>query len=323
MEDPDTVAAIMVEPIGHTGGVIDPPRRVPADPPRDLRPAQHPADLRRDHHRHRPDRPDVRRRDVRRRARRALRGQGAERRLRPALGDDLPPADRRRLLGADRGEPRVRRGAHLRGEPDLLRRGDRRAARDPRARPLRQRPPRRASGSAPGSSGSREKYGVIGDIRGKGLFQAVEFVRDRATKEPFPDGFGVRVGRRALANGLLCRFDPNWIAFGPPLVSTAEQIDEMVAILDRSLGEVLDELPAGAVRCLSRRPAPSVTRRTAAAPRESAWSAAVGAGPGATSFGRPWNQETNRTSCRTASSYASRPFSGVASSASPSTPVSE
>ena len=40
---------------------------VPADPARDLRPAQRPADLRRDHHRHRPDRADVRRRDVRRR----------------------------------------------------------------------------------------------------------------------------------------------------------------------------------------------------------------------------------------------------------------
>jgi adenosylmethionine-8-amino-7-oxononanoate aminotransferase len=85
------------------------------------------------------------------------------------------------------------------------------------------------------------KYGVIGDIRGKGLFQGIEFVRDRAKKEQFPDAFGVKVGRRALDNGLLCRFDPHWIAFGPPLVSTAEQIDEMVAILDRSLGEVLDE----------------------------------------------------------------------------------
>lgn len=90
------------------------------------------------------------------------------------------------------------------------------------------------------------KYGVIGDIRGKGLFQAVEFVRDVATKERFPAGFeiGVRVGRRALENGLLCRFDPHWIAFGPPLVSTAEQIDEMAAILDRSLGEVLNEVRA-------------------------------------------------------------------------------
>ena len=84
------------------------------------------------------------------------------------------------------------------------------------------------------------KYGVIGDIRGKGLFLGIEFVRDRATKAPFPDGFGLKVGRRALANGLLCRFDPHWLAFGPPLVVTAEQIDEMLAILDRSLSEVLD-----------------------------------------------------------------------------------
>jgi adenosylmethionine-8-amino-7-oxononanoate aminotransferase len=89
-----------------------------------------------------------------------------------------------------------------------------------------------------------EKHGIIGDIRGKGLFQGIEFVRDLATKERFSDetAFGLRVGRRALDNGLLCRFDPHWLAFGPPLITTAEQIDEMVAILDRSLGEVLAEL---------------------------------------------------------------------------------
>ncbi len=52
----------------------------------------------------------------------------------------------------------------------------------------------------------------------------------------------MKVGRRALAHGLLCRFDPHWIAFGPPLIVTDEQVDEMVAILDRSLGEVLGEL---------------------------------------------------------------------------------
>jgi adenosylmethionine-8-amino-7-oxononanoate aminotransferase len=88
------------------------------------------------------------------------------------------------------------------------------------------------------------KYPQIGDVRGKGLFQAVEFVRDRTTKARFPDrtGFGVRVGRRALADGLLCRFDPHWIAFGPPLVVTGEEIDDMVAILDRSLGDTVREI---------------------------------------------------------------------------------
>jgi adenosylmethionine-8-amino-7-oxononanoate aminotransferase len=88
------------------------------------------------------------------------------------------------------------------------------------------------------------KYGIIGDIRGKGLLQGIEFVRDTKTKEQFPKdvAFGVRVGRRALDNGLLCRFDPNWLAFGPALVVTAEQIDEMVELLDKSIGETLATL---------------------------------------------------------------------------------
>jgi adenosylmethionine-8-amino-7-oxononanoate aminotransferase len=87
------------------------------------------------------------------------------------------------------------------------------------------------------------RYGVIGDIRGKGLFQGIEFVRDLKTKERFSAevNFGVRVGRRALEKGLLCRFDPHWIAFGPPLISTAEQIDEMVSILEEGLRDVLAE----------------------------------------------------------------------------------
>ncbi len=90
------------------------------------------------------------------------------------------------------------------------------------------------------------RHGVIGDIRGRGLFQAIELVRDPATKQRFGAevSLGVRVGRRALEHGLLCRFDPHWIAMGPSLVVTAEQIDEMLALLDLSLGEVLSELPA-------------------------------------------------------------------------------
>jgi adenosylmethionine-8-amino-7-oxononanoate aminotransferase len=87
-----------------------------------------------------------------------------------------------------------------------------------------------------------EKYPVIGDIRGKGLLQGIEFVKDRPTKERFPPGYdvGVQVGRRALQNGLLCRFDPHWLAFGPALTVTAEQLDEMLALLDQSMDEVLN-----------------------------------------------------------------------------------
>src|SRR5437868_2462661 len=89
-----------------------------------------------------------------------------------------------------------------------------------------------------------EKHPVIGDVRGKGLFQGIEFVRDPASKEPFSAeaAFGVRVGRRALDHGLLCRFDPNWIALGPPLVSSAEEIDEMISILDQSIGDAVQAI---------------------------------------------------------------------------------
>ena len=85
------------------------------------------------------------------------------------------------------------------------------------------------------------KHGVIGDIRGKGLLQGIEFVKDLKTKERFAPGkeIGVRIGRKALENGLLCRFDPHWLAFGPALVVTAEQLDEMIDILDRSMTEIL------------------------------------------------------------------------------------
>ena len=109
---------------------------------------------------------------------------------------------------------------------------------------LQNAPDPRAYGSRAGFEALARKYPVIGDVRGKGLFQAVEFVRDRATKTRFPDAmaFGVQVGRRALEHGLLCRFDPHWLAFGPPLIVDAEQIGEMVALLDRSLGEVLSEI---------------------------------------------------------------------------------
>ncbi|MFQ3648866.1 MAG: aspartate aminotransferase family protein [Gemmataceae bacterium] len=88
------------------------------------------------------------------------------------------------------------------------------------------------------------KYGIIGDIRGKGLLQGVEWVQDRANKQPFPPekNWGIRVGRRCLANGLLCRFDPNWLAFGPPLTTTAEQLGEMLAVLDKSIGECMEAI---------------------------------------------------------------------------------
>ncbi|MBM3457570.1 MAG: aspartate aminotransferase family protein [Armatimonadetes bacterium] len=89
------------------------------------------------------------------------------------------------------------------------------------------------------------KHGIVGDIRGKGLFLGVELVPDPGAARPgrFPAdrAMGTRIGRRALENGLICRFDPNWIALGPPLIVTEQDVDAMVEILDRSFTEVLAE----------------------------------------------------------------------------------
>jgi adenosylmethionine-8-amino-7-oxononanoate aminotransferase len=86
--------------------------------------------------------------------------------------------------------------------------------------------------------------GIIGDIRGKGLMIGVEFVQDPATKRPFPAAakIGLRIGKRALHNGLLLRYDPTWVAFGPPLIVTTGDIDRMVGILEQSIREVLREM---------------------------------------------------------------------------------
>jgi adenosylmethionine-8-amino-7-oxononanoate aminotransferase len=72
----------------------------------------------------------------------------------------------------------------------------------------------------------------------------VELVQDPVTKRPFPPAvpFGLRVGKRCLDHGLLLRFDPHWVAFGPALIVTAAEVDQMVDILALSVREVLREL---------------------------------------------------------------------------------
>ncbi len=84
-----------------------------------------------------------------------------------------------------------------------------------------------------------EKYGVIGDIRGKGLMIAAEFVQDKATKQRFPGEIGNAIAKVCLRNGLLLRSEPDWVAIGCPLTVTEADLDEMFAILDASMAEVL------------------------------------------------------------------------------------
>jgi adenosylmethionine-8-amino-7-oxononanoate aminotransferase len=245
MEDPSTVAAIMVEPIGHTGGVIDPPEEyLPI--------------LREICNRHnillifdeiitgigRTGRmfaaetfgvtPDV-----------LCIAKGMSGGYAPLSAMICRERVAREFWGPIAENPGFVEGHTFEGNPISCAAGlavlseiiERDLCGNSRAQGARLRQQ---------FEGMARKYPEIGDIRGKGLFQAIELVKDRATKARFPDSLalGVKVGRRALEHGLLCRFDPHWIAFGPPLVVTAAEIDDMVAILDLSLGEILSEVGA-------------------------------------------------------------------------------
>jgi adenosylmethionine-8-amino-7-oxononanoate aminotransferase len=83
--------------------------------------------------------------------------------------------------------------------------------------------------------------GIVGDIRGKGLLIGAEFVRNRKTKEQFDERlrFGIQVGKRTLDRRVLLRYDPNWIAFAPPLIIENNEVDMMMNAFDESLDDVL------------------------------------------------------------------------------------
>lgn len=89
-----------------------------------------------------------------------------------------------------------------------------------------------------------DKFDVIGDIRGRGLWIAADLVKDKKTKESFSDNIsiGVKLRKACIKNGLLLRTDPNWFAVAPPLISNKDDIDEIFEILDQSMGEVLDKI---------------------------------------------------------------------------------
>ena len=86
----------------------------------------------------------------------------------------------------------------------------------------------------------KEKHALIGDVRGMGLMQALELVKDRATKEPAPLETSA-VMERARENGLLIGrggLAANVIRLAPMLNISQADVDEAVRLLDRSFAEV-------------------------------------------------------------------------------------
>src|SRR5580700_4239542 len=86
----------------------------------------------------------------------------------------------------------------------------------------------------------QEKYPLIGDVRGMGLMQGMELVRDRKTKEPAP-AETTRLMERARANGLLIGkggLYGNVIRMAPPMNISKADVDEGIRMLDKAFGEV-------------------------------------------------------------------------------------
>jgi taurine---2-oxoglutarate transaminase len=99
--------------------------------------------------------------------------------------------------------------------------------------------------------GLQERHPSIGEVRGLGCFWGIELVKNRETREPLVpfnatgEAFApvARVAKAALERGLYLMTHWNVIMVCPPLTITREEIDEGIGVLDEAL-EIADEYAA-------------------------------------------------------------------------------
>jgi 4-aminobutyrate aminotransferase-like enzyme len=85
----------------------------------------------------------------------------------------------------------------------------------------------------------KEKHAAVGDVRGMGLMQGVELVKDRKTKAPAPE-MANQVLERCRSNGLIVGkggLYANVIRMSPPLNIPKSDVDAALGALDKSLAE--------------------------------------------------------------------------------------
>ncbi len=86
----------------------------------------------------------------------------------------------------------------------------------------------------------QEKFPVIGDVRGMGLMQGMELVKDRKTRQPASEEMG-RLMDLTRDNGLIVGkggLYGNAVRFAPPLTCTRSDVDEAVRLLERSFSRL-------------------------------------------------------------------------------------
>ncbi len=90
-----------------------------------------------------------------------------------------------------------------------------------------------------------DKYQMVGDIRGKGLFQGIELVQDRSTREPVGESVAAAVAAECMAQGVIIgrtnrSFERhnNTLCLSPALIVSKSEIDEIVDAIDMALAKV-------------------------------------------------------------------------------------
>jgi len=80
---------------------------------------------------------------------------------------------------------------------------------------------------------------LVGNTRAVGLVGGIELVADKPTRRPFQPGHGVggRVVRFGEANGMIIRALGDTLAVCPPMVITAEEIDDLFGRIEHSLDD--------------------------------------------------------------------------------------
>jgi len=90
----------------------------------------------------------------------------------------------------------------------------------------------------------KSRHPSVGDVRGKGLFWAVDLVKNRTTKEPFNTYADKVSGKpllvdqiaaKILADGVTIQAWVSHFVVAPPLIVTKEEIDRGIAALDEHL----------------------------------------------------------------------------------------
>ena len=90
-----------------------------------------------------------------------------------------------------------------------------------------------------------DKHVVIGDVRGKGLFLGAELVSDRNSRAPADEAKVQAVVGNCMAQGVIIgatnRSLPgknNSLCFSPALIATKDDINQIIAAVDKALGDV-------------------------------------------------------------------------------------